>query len=73
MTMMALTRKRHRALHLWLLVLGLLVVGLAAAGLRGARVSAIAEAMSSSRSPSPPLAALSSRLGRPLPSMWRRP
>ena len=43
MTMMALTRKQHRAVHLWLLVLGLLVVGLAAAGLRGARVSAIAE------------------------------
>jgi hypothetical protein len=43
MTMMALTRKRHRGLHLWALALGLLLVGAAALGLRGSQVQAIAE------------------------------
>ncbi|MGE0601392.1 MAG: beta strand repeat-containing protein [Dehalococcoidia bacterium] len=43
MTMMALTRKRHRAFHLWALALALLLVGALAIGLRGDRASAIAE------------------------------
>jgi|GEM_PF-3967980 len=43
MTMMALTRKRHRALHLWALALALVLVAAIALGLRGSRVEAIAE------------------------------
>lgn len=43
MTMMALTRKRHRALHLWALALGLIAVAGVAAGLRGSEVIAIPE------------------------------
>ncbi len=43
MTMMALTRKRHRAYHLWALALGLLVVAGLGIGLRSERASAIAE------------------------------
>lgn len=43
MTMMALTRKRHRGLHLWLLALGLLAIGLAAVSLPRSSVHAIAE------------------------------
>ena len=43
MTMMALTRKRHRATHLWALAAGLVLVAFAAAGVRGSQVSAIAE------------------------------
>lgn len=43
MTMMALTRKRHRAYHLWALALGLLFVGALSVGLQGSPASAIAE------------------------------
>ncbi|MBK7329006.1 MAG: hypothetical protein IPI85_07990 [Dehalococcoidia bacterium] len=43
MTMMALTRKRHRALHLWALALGMLLAGTVGLGLRGSQVAAIAE------------------------------
>jgi hypothetical protein len=57
MTMMALTRKRHRAYHLWALALGLLLVGVVGLGLRGSQVSAIAEgtvAFSVTQSPASP-------------------
>ncbi len=43
MTMMALTRKRHRGLHLWLLALGLFVVGVGAVVLSRPDAHAIAE------------------------------
>mgnify|MGYP000935950390 CR=1 FL=1 len=43
MTMMALTRKRHRATHLWLLALGLLVIGVLAVSLSRSNVHAIPE------------------------------
>lgn len=43
MTMMALTRRRHRGLHLWLLALGLLGIGLFAVSLSRSTVQAIAE------------------------------
>jgi hypothetical protein len=41
--MMALTRKRHRGLHLWLLAAGLLAVALAGLALRSQHAGAIAE------------------------------
>ncbi len=43
MTMMALTRKRHRGLHLWVLALGLFVLGILAVTLSRSTVRAIAE------------------------------
>ncbi|MEO8541585.1 MAG: hypothetical protein ABI577_17720 [bacterium] len=43
MTMMALTRKRHRGLHLWVLALGLLIVGVSAVSLTRSSVHAISE------------------------------
>lgn len=43
MTMMALTRKRHRGLHLWLLALGLFVVGVGAVVISRPDAHAIAE------------------------------
>src|SRR5690349_19336991 len=41
--MMALTRKRHRGLHLWLLAAALLAVALAGLALRSQHAGAIAE------------------------------
>ena len=43
MTMMALTRRRHRAVHLWALAVGLLAVAAVAVGVKGSGVSAINE------------------------------